>query len=396
METVEIEIPDSPYANVKLSDLAEIEELEWDISTRSNFLELMAKEFEIDVEHLRRNSSTLSLSEELESAVNDKNLIFVVNLMQGSQFISPRYIWNPTSLIPLHFRHRRASGSLDEDPKEMLKKIKVFKLILDKSKVKSKYLYFHTQSYSYRRSLWAERDDSQQKFDISYIKNIKFRIPPIDAQDVVIKNLDNIRKITNQIKKYEENIVMDPISSIQDGEKVAEIAKITGSLSYKDFLDEMIKGGENDHVEFKASFSHCIKEKTKEKRLIAEVIKAIAGFLNKKGGDLLIGVSDKGEVLGIDEELDTHYKSSQDQFKRVFIAAINHSYSSNPDEFINYSFVQSNGKLIFHVECQPSDFGIYTKDKNGKLIFYYRQNPQTIELTGPDLVQYEIKRFHRN
>lgn len=396
METVEIKIPESPYANVKLCDLAEIEELEWDISTRSNFLELMAKEFEVDVSHFRRNGPPLALSDELESAVNNKNLIFVVNQMQGSQFISPSYIWNPTSLIPLQFRHRRENGSLDGDLKEMLKKIKVFKLILDKSKVKSKYLYLYTRSYGFRRSLWAERDDSQQRFDINYIKNIEFRIPPIDAQDVVIKNLDNIRKITNVIKKYEENIVMDPISSIQDGEKVAEIAKITGSLSYKDFLDEMIKGGENDHVEFKASFSHCITKKTKEKHLIAEVIKAIAGFLNKKGGDLLIGVSDKGEVLGIDEEIETHYKSSQDQFKRVFIEAINHSYSSNPSEFINYSFEQSNGKLIFHVECQPSDFGVYTKDKNGKLVFYYRQNPQTIVLDGPDLVQYEIKRFHRN
>ena len=394
METGKIKIPDSPYAIVKLSDLAEIEELEWDISTRSNFHELMAKEFEVDVEHFRGFSS--ELSEELELAVNTKNLIFVVNVMQGSQFISPRYIWLPTSLTPMHFRHRRASGYLDEDPKQTLKKIKVFKLILDKSKVKSKYLYFHTQSVRFRRSSWVERDDPQQKFDINYINNIEFRIPPIDAQDVVIKNLDNIRKITNEIKKYEENIVMDPISSIQDGEKVAEIAKITGSLSYNDFLEVLIDGGENVQVEFKSSFSHCITKKTKENYLIDEVLKAIAGFLNKNGGDLLIGVSDSGEFLGIEEELEKHYKNSQDKFKRAFIESINHAYSSNPSEFINYSFLTSKDKLIFHVHCEPSDVEIYTKTSKNKTLFYYRQDPQTIVLEGPELVDYVVKRFPRN
>jgi len=56
-------------------------------------------------------------------------------------------------------------------------------------------------------------------------------------------------------------------------------------LEYSD-LKKLIKGGESETVEFKASFDK-------------EVLETSAAFANTKGGIILIGVSDRGEIKGV-------------------------------------------------------------------------------------------------
>ena len=52
---------------------------------------------------------------------------------------------------------------------------------------------------------------------------------------------------------------------------------------------DLLKKGESETVEFKSSLSQ-----------MGEIIKSISAFSNTKGGRILIGVSDKGKVLGVD------------------------------------------------------------------------------------------------
>ena len=39
-------------------------------------------------------------------------------------------------------------------------------------------------------------------------------------------------------------------------------------------------------------------------------LKTICGFLNSNGGTLLIGVSDKGEIIGLSEEIELFHKKN--------------------------------------------------------------------------------------
>lgn len=54
-------------------------------------------------------------------------------------------------------------------------------------------------------------------------------------------------------------------------------------------LKDLLKEGESETVEFKPSLSQMDK-----------IIESISAFSNTKGGTVIIGVSDKGEVLGVD------------------------------------------------------------------------------------------------
>ena len=99
--------------------------------------------------------------------------------------------------------------------------------------------------------------------------------------------------------------------------------------------------------------------------------------------------------MELKKKLETHYKDSKDKFKQAFSHTINTSYTSSIDEFIEYEFYNYKDKSIFHVACKPSTKPIFANVKN-KEIFYYRQNPQTIQLEGEKLVEYFSKRFPVN
>ena len=54
-------------------------------------------------------------------------------------------------------------------------------------------------------------------------------------------------------------------------------------------IKELIKKGESEKVEFKPSLSQTDK-----------IMESISAFSNTKGGIVIIGVSDKSEVFGVD------------------------------------------------------------------------------------------------
>ncbi len=91
-------------------------------------------------------------------------------------------------------------------------------------------------------------------------------------------------------------------------ELVAALVAIPESLN--ESLDDLISAGENEHREFKASLIRSTRDGVPEDHAFDDrddlefaVLKSIAGFLNSRGGVLLIGVSDTGAVLGIEPDL---------------------------------------------------------------------------------------------
>jgi len=59
-------------------------------------------------------------------------------------------------------------------------------------------------------------------------------------------------------------------------------------------LSKLIEKGESETLEFKPSLSQ-----------VNEIVEAISGLTNAKGGNVLIGVSNSGEVLGVKIGKDT-------------------------------------------------------------------------------------------
>lgn len=71
---------------------------------------------------------------------------------------------------------------------------------------------------------------------------------------------------------------------------------------------EIIAGGESKWVEFKQTGRVNLHTGLRDQVIEQMVVKTVAGFMNAGGGTLLIGVSDTGEVTGIEADLKTFGK----------------------------------------------------------------------------------------
>ena len=71
-------------------------------------------------------------------------------------------------------------------------------------------------------------------------------------------------------------------------------------------LDEALRGGESDVLEFKSTFCWNTKSKQKDEEIIFATLRTIAAFLNTNGGTLFIGVKEEADipaVYGIQDDI---------------------------------------------------------------------------------------------
>jgi hypothetical protein len=82
----------------------------------------------------------------------------------------------------------------------------------------------------------------------------------------------------------------------------AEGAKSQLRQQERMLVEELIKKGECETIEFKSTLRWNIKADKKDPEISYALIKTIAAFLNTRGGTLLVGVDDKGIPLGLERD----------------------------------------------------------------------------------------------
>ena len=125
--------------------------------------------------------------------------------------------------------------------------------------------------------------------------------------------------------------------------------KLLDSLSLINDSDRIkfkIKGGESESLEFKRSLSLNIKmfnegkiqqSKSDWEKQETAVFKTLVAFMNTHGGTLLIGVTNIGDISGVDTEMSNIHKENEDTFLKFFKDKFSHRIG--PD-FLNYIFVK--------------------------------------------------------
>ena len=154
-------------------------------------------------------------------------------------------------------------------------------------------------------------------------------------------------------------------------------------------IDKLIEGGESYKLEFKSTIRTNLKTGEKDKRMEKAVLKTIVAFLNSDGGDLLVGVSDDGEKIGVDIE-------SFDNPDKMNLHISNLISSQIGDEFIPFiRYRQINygkrddgtDRIVVRFSCEATSTPVFLKD-NKEEIFFVRSGPSSVELTGVDLIKY--------
>lgn len=153
---------------------------------------------------------------------------------------------------------------------------------------------------------------------------------------------------------------------------------------------DLIKKGEKRNVEFKSTLRVNLHTKETDKKIEHSILKTIAGFLNTKGGTLLIGVNDSGEILGIEND----NFSNKDKFNLHFTNLIKQYLGRKYFQFLNFELVKIGNKEILKVDCFKSSKSVFLKfGENEEL--YIRTGNQTIRIAGSELVDYINERFGR-
>ena len=129
-------------------------------------------------------------------------------------------------------------------------------------------------------------------------------------------------------------------------------------------------------MEFKSSFKFDLATQSGNKELPKVVAKTLCGFLNASGGNLLVGVADNGDVLGLESDLTLISSRNTDGLERAIRMALANHLGVEVSPHVNVAFVDLDGAIIAHITCTKHHQPVYLRDGD-KQMFYVRDGNQT-------------------
>ncbi|MBA2671749.1 MAG: DUF262 domain-containing protein [Gemmatimonadetes bacterium] len=153
-------------------------------------------------------------------------------------------------------------------------------------------------------------------------------------------------------------------------------------------VSTLLEAGESTDLEYKSTLRTNLHTGQPDEKMHLAAMKTIAGFLNTNGGTLLIGVSDDGEVLGLEadgfpdeDKLALHLVNLiGDRIGQIFLPYVHPHYEHN------------SGKRVLLVRCERGPRPAFVKDAQLQR-FFVRGGNATTELVGPSITDYVKQRF---
>jgi len=152
-------------------------------------------------------------------------------------------------------------------------------------------------------------------------------------------------------------------------------------------IKELIQTGENERVEFKSSIRYDYYRKTTNRELELVIAKTIVGFMNAKGGKLIIGVDDDGIILGLEKDFKTLKHKNKDGYEREIFRIISTQLGHEACFSNHISFYVMEEKDVCVIDIEPSNEPVYVNDGESTT-FYVRTGNATYPLTVKETVDY--------
>ena len=154
-----------------------------------------------------------------------------------------------------------------------------------------------------------------------------------------------------------------------------------------DSLEDLIKKGENFSLEFKSSLRWNYRNNQPDTELEYVIAKTISAFLNSDGGKLLIGVDDKGSVLGLEKDYSTLKENNFDKFSLKLVETVNNYLGVKYNKFIKIDKANFENKEVCIITMSKSDWPVYVK-KDGKEEFFIRASASSHPLGIKEASEY--------
>ncbi len=148
-------------------------------------------------------------------------------------------------------------------------------------------------------------------------------------------------------------------------------------------IRHLIERGENRAVEFKSTMRMNLHTKKTGREIELAWIKGVAGFLNTDGGVLLLGVTDDGEITGLERDV----FENEDKCRLHFKNLISKHIGAELSKYIRFHVVPMAGKSVGVVCCARAEEPVFVKEGN-KEHFYIRNGPSSDELPVSQALSY--------
>ena len=161
--------------------------------------------------------------------------------------------------------------------------------------------------------------------------------------------------------------------------------------NYSDEILELIKNKESEEMEFKSTLRTNLHTNEFDKKMEFSALKTISALLNSNGGTLLLGITDEGKILGIEQDKfpDT------DKFNLYLISLIKEKIGKKHFHLIEIQNTLIEHRTIVKISCKKSKSPVFLKSDLNEEEFYIRMGPSSVQLKGSELVEYIPRHFAR-
>jgi len=157
--------------------------------------------------------------------------------------------------------------------------------------------------------------------------------------------------------------------------------------------EQLLIREESRVVEYKQTARWNVREQRKDKTMEQAVVKTVAGMLNDRGGTLLIGVTDNGEPVGLDDDYAQVSPPNADAYVNWLDTLFEHNLGHAGAHRLTIRIGQVNDKDICRIDVPASSRPIWVKSKDGSDILYQRRNNSTRQVPASEAESFVADRF---
>ncbi len=235
-----------------------------------------------------------------------------------------------------------------------------------------------------------------QMLQAKSIKSLNIPIPSPDEQMAVIKVASKLQLAKQQIDTFFSKLTTEPKQYQAIEDKTDSMVYTLSQMTDAKHMQHLISFGETRHMEFKQSFFANVDviyansgKLVKDKDVQGEVIKDIASFMNAEGGTLLIGVNDKGKVVGIDKELKRLGWQKIDNYFQELGAQLESRLGKDYHQYCRLTEVLIDGKMVARIDCTVSPSPVFLDNEK----FHVRTDTSSPPLAGQAMLRYIQNHF---
>ena len=160
-------------------------------------------------------------------------------------------------------------------------------------------------------------------------------------------------------------------------------------------IAEVAARGESDRLEFKSSARVNMRTGAKDEAMETVVAKTVCAFLNSRGGTLLLGVNDEGELIGLEGDYATLRSPDADRFELFVRDLLRNRLGTNAAALPRMDFAAAQEGEACRITVPASPEPVYLRSKGAGPELWVRVGNSTRRLEVDDAITYVARRWPR-